>query len=305
MAGVDLKKTISILYDMELNNYYVNEAIKTLDWRINNLGYEREYKKPVRVKESVDFDIVKIAAFIVGVLGGILGAKASFETKPGLFIVIVLPLMAAIGFGLFAIFGVILGFIIDGIIRFRKNSAYNHSYKINLRQYERQLHEDNQRVNNELAQRDFLIEKRNLLANRLYESQGKLADFYYRTGIDSRFCNLVSMGYMNEFIKLGIANKLGGADGLYHLIMQELRWDQMQCSLDDISRKLDTIIDNQRMIYSDIKRMNRESSRMIDRLINGVNNLNNNVNDLKAIEEYNGARIARELEFQNYMMYIK
>ena len=45
MAGADLKKTISILYDMELNNYYVNEAIKTLDWRINNLGYEREYKK--------------------------------------------------------------------------------------------------------------------------------------------------------------------------------------------------------------------------------------------------------------------
>lgn len=305
MTGADLKKAISILYDMELNNYYVNEAIKTLDWRINNLGYGKNYKKPVKERASVDFDTVKLVAFIVGILGGIYGVKSSFDTKPGVFIVIVLPIMTLVCFGLFALFGAVLGFIIDVIVRARKNSVSNHIYRANLKQYEQQIVNDDNRVRFELEQREILIEKRNLLADRLYKSQGMLADFYRRTGIDNRFCNLVAMGYMNEFINLGIANKLGGADGLYYLIMQELRWDQMQCSLDEISSKLDMIIDNQRMIYSDLKRMNRESTRMIDRLINGVNNLNSNVNDLKAIEQYNGDRIARELEFQNFMMYIR
>ncbi|MBR3817310.1 MAG: hypothetical protein IKJ27_11365 [Clostridia bacterium] len=305
MTGADLKKAISILYDMELNNYCVNESIKTLDWRIGNLGYEKEIKKPILDKEFLDLEIIKNIAMIAGVLGMAFGVYAAFQMGLGGFTVLVLPLCIGIGFGMFALFGAFIGLVVDIIRTIHRNSAIKKRYKAKLKAYEQEIIDDDNRVSFELEQREILVEKRNLLADRLYESQNMLADFYRRAGIDNKFRNLVAMGYMHEYISLGISNKLGGADGLYYLIMQELRWEQMQCTLDEISSKLDMIIDNQRQVYSDLKRMNRESIGMIDKLIDGIKNINSNVNDLKTIEQYNGARIAREIEFQNFMMYIR
>ena len=81
--------------------------------------------------------------------------------------------------------------------------------------------------------------------------------------------------------------------------------------MNEISRKLDTIIDNQRVLREDLIDMNNKSTRMINTLISGVNKVNssiektnNNISELKAIEIYNGDRISKELEFQSYMQYM-
>lgn len=131
-----------------------------------------------------------------------------------------------------------------------------------------------------------------------------LARFYNKVGIDSRYRNLVAIGYMNEFVSLGISNRLEGTDGLNYLIRQELRQDQLQMSLEEISKKLDTIIDNQRMIYSQLQEMNRKS----DTIVNGIKKLSDKVAESQqtiientALTAYYAERTAKKAEFQSFM----
>lgn len=76
--------------------------------------------------------------------------------------------------------------------------------------------------------------------------------------------DLIPIGYMHEFIRLGIATHLEGADGLYYLVRNELRADQFQCSIEEISCKLDTVIDKQREIYGVISDMNHRCDYLVE-----------------------------------------
>ncbi|MBQ7574619.1 MAG: hypothetical protein IJT23_10220 [Clostridia bacterium] len=107
------------------------------------------------------------------------------------------------------------------------------------------------------------------------------------------------MCFAHEFIRLGISRQLEGAQGLYYLIRKELRMDQMQRSLDDISRKLDEIIDNQREIYGEIVKMNNKCENMIQATLKMSKNLNN-IEQNTAISAYNSERILKEEEYQTF-----
>lgn len=301
MTEPNLKKAISILYDMELNNYYMTQALSQLAVNINSLGKSKRIAKPEKEKDGSPFFFAAVGGFIFGVIGAIWGVVETFIEMKLWGILLFIPM----GFIYFAIGGIIggaIGLVIDlfGMVSEKKraNIRYNNA----LVKYEKDISDDKKRVERETVKSNKLYHEYLVLKERKSEAERQLQNFYIQAGIDSRFRNIVAMGYMNEFINLGISRKLEGADGLYYLIMQELRWDQMQYTLEEISKKLDTVIDNQRLIHSDLKRMNRESKYMIDRVIRGVNSLNSNISELKAIEQYNGDRIARELEFQNFML---
>ena len=108
-------------------------------------------------------------------------------------------------------------------------------------------------------------------------------------------------------MRLGIAHQLGGANGLYYLVRQEMRGDRLQYSLDEISRKLDDIISNQHQIYYEITDMNNKCSQLISQAEKSaeISAKNNQLLDAAvantSIAAYNSQRVKEELRFQNFM----
>lgn len=72
---------------------------------------------------------------------------------------------------------------------------------------------------------------------------------------------------MHEYAKLGIATKLEGVDSLYNLVRKDLSQDQFMCKLEDISRKMDQIIDNQHSMYTVLCRINSGCNNMIQSVV--------------------------------------
>ncbi len=158
------------------------------------------------------------------------------------------------------------------------------------------------------------------LTNKLAQSVTLLAKMYDAVGIDDDYRNIVPIAYMDKFVRLGIATKLEGADGLYYLIRKELQFEQMNQKLDVIIDKLDSIIDKQHDLYSELVALNSKCDNMISSSIRQTNAIlaqnkaiyqqNNLISNQNALMEkiqsdtqiaaYNSDRMAREQEYMNY-----
>ncbi len=294
--NTNLKDTIKILYDMELNNYLMTRGIQLLDQKISNLGYYYRFEEPKKREVKEYYRDLDKGCFLWCLIGGI-------------------PLGILSGSTIAGIIGAIIGTLGKRFFNYAQQADHFEEERRNAQKYYEEevaaynqaLDNDELRVQAELKQQDFLTVQKNELVARLNKSKALLNSFYYSSGIDKRFCNIVAMGYMNEFIGLGISSKLEGSDGLYYLIMQELRWDQLNATLEDISRKLDTIIDNQKRIYYELQDMNQKCNS----IINGINSLADKIEHNTEVQQtvasntelsaYYSQRTAREAEFANYM----
>lgn len=75
MENQSLAKCISLLYDMELNNYLMTRGIQQLDKKIAGLGQSRQFSKPAKKENTVLIS----DGLLTGVSGGgILGGIAGF-----------------------------------------------------------------------------------------------------------------------------------------------------------------------------------------------------------------------------------
>ena len=318
-----LKEGISIVYDLELNNYLMNKSIRKLNYSIKNLCIPQKYDLPEK-KETVE-SVGKLGTSILFGLGGaVIGFIASlFSSKSflamaklgGLFLAFDRLSSSLAVSAKFALVGCIIGIVLSILtIPLLAKSAKDDAkkaedeYNNKLLDYQRKVKKDKIRLANEKKQRDILIQQRDILIKRKKAATVKLNNYYDIMGIDTNYRNLIPIGYMNEFIRLGISTKLEGADGLYYLVRKELRQDQISASLDEISKKLDTVIDNQHQIYSELSSMNQKCDRIVSSTkksaeISAKNNqlLQEAVKNT-SISAYNSERSKQELEFQNFML---
>lgn len=312
MNSTELKKKISVLYDMELNNYLMNEMISRLEYRIDSLGKKKSIDAPKKAGKDNDIIIGSMGtgAFIFAIIGAVWGLIYNFAFDDGGIISKILGFFfypftrGAMG----VLIGVVLGLIVGLILFALDKKEIEKIYEEDCAEHSEALKKDALRVEHEKREKEILIKQRDLLIKRKNEATIKLKSFYSLSGIDSHYRNLVPIGYMNEFIRLGISNHLEGADGLYYLVRQELRADQFQYTLDEISYKLDDIIDSQREIYGELRNINRRCDYLIDQTNKSVrlaaqnNSLLNDAVAQTRITAYNTERIAKETEFQNYML---
>ena len=216
--------------------------------------------------------------------------------------------------------GLIVGIVVLGVIPALFKAGFEQAkmdkatveaaanYRKELARYDNACMHDEIRVLRERVQRNFLIKQRNQLKEKLAASQTLLTKFYEQSGINPKFCNVVAIGYMYEYIDFGIATKLEGVDGLYNLILQKLEWEKLHRSLEEISDKLDEIVDNQRRIYQELVSMNQKCDRIINGLNDVVSQISENTAVLNQIEEntaltnYRLERIEWEESYRNYMM---
>lgn len=316
-----LQQGISILYNMELNDYLMGKCINDLNYKINNLGYlYGTGNKPTKSKKVSLIDVcednVSIPLFICGVLGLIIGviiAIRQISSEGGGFFTIliggtaIILLYAVIG----GVSGAVLGFIIGFLYSLSKKNEMQRKadnlYNDEMREYNSRLTKAENRKQIELKEKQILIRQRDSLIARRKAARNKLTEYYNIMNIDVNYRSLIPIGYMDEFMRLGIANKLGGANGLYYLVRQEMRGDRLQYSLDEISRKLDDIISNQHQIYYEITNMNNKCDQLINQAAKSAeisaknNQLLNAAVANTSIAAYNSQRIKEELKFQNFM----
>ncbi len=302
-----LQQGVSILYDMELNNYLMARTIAKLDDEIAALGHKKKIGKPT--KKPTDFGgafYTGVITVAVAIICAVIGAIYKFIVTGDFVMKIFEAIAGAINGAICgAIVGLVIAIIFCAVFKMILMSKAESEFKKDCKKYEKNLVVDQRRVNRELKQKDFLIKERDSLIKRKKDASLKLSKYYNTIGIDPQYRNLVPIGYMNEFARLGISRKLEGTDGLYYLVRNELRWDQLQCTLEDISQKIDTIIDKQRDIYTDVLQINRKCDKMVSftvQLAKKTEKIMEQVVANTSIAAYNSERISREVAFQNFML---
>ena len=335
----DLKQQIAILYDMEINNFLMTRLIDKLNSEISQLGIptKQTFHEPQKQSQSysgIDKSLLNfntIHVFVIGFAIAIIVSIVNTLTttylptndgpfdKIGNFIVM---------FIISGIVGLIIGAILESIRRsiaeskYQKEAnlfyhtqeeKYNQQLKLARKHYNERVAIDNNRVQKELRLQKILIETKNALVQRKNESTQRLQNMYTMTSIDSMFWALIPMAYMHLFSRLDIATTLGGENGLYAKVLNELKQDQFQKELfrklDRISSQLDEMNNNQRNIYQQLVNLNHKGDTMINQTIKFAemsaqnNQLLENAVKNTDIAKYNSERIRKELEYQNMMEY--
>lgn len=305
-----LQQGISIIYNMELNDYLMDKCIKDLNYKISNLGFLRGVgSMPQKGEINLWWDdIAPIAILVCGLIGAIVGIITGFRDNDGFFDTLI---GVVVGFFLYALIGAAVGAVSGTIIYFvmrsKKQLEIDKSYKRSMDLYNDGLEKAKARQRIEEKEKQILIKQRDSLIVRRKEAKNKLINFYNIMDIDVNYRSLIPIGYMDEFIRLGISNQLSGVNGLYYLVRQEMRGDRLQYSLDEISRKLDEIISNQHQIYYEITDMNNKCIQLINQATKAAevsaknNQLLNAAVANTSIAAYNSQRIKEELKFQNFM----
>ena len=190
MADSQLQEGISILYDMEKNNYLMTRAIANLDQRIRGLGYNRKISAPSKRKtggiSGVFGDAIAIGyigAILCGIIGLIVGAIALWVDSMNIIVKIIFGLFII---GVYGVIGAVIGAVVAGIgglifsiIKEKKDKENSEAqYDRNLELYQKKLRIDKARVDAELREKKILIEQRDSLILRLQDAKYKLVKFY-------------------------------------------------------------------------------------------------------------------------------
>jgi hypothetical protein len=290
-------------------------AIEKIKVKDSGLCKEKTVAKPTMTANSFEiasavgaglFICAIIGAIVGGVFGHLYAAKeqyfnADLYNLPGIFFGLlsyaVGIVLGAIAGGIAGIFiGLIIGIICKAVEQKRVidyNALQNAKYKDALKAEEKRIAEEGEK-------RKFLRSVIDLLNKKLAESMDNTQKLYDAVGIDRTYRNLICMGYMDEYIRLGIATKLGGVDGLYFVIKQQLNFDQINANLNVIIKKLDVIIDKQTQIYNAIQTMNFRCSQMVGELEKISYNTYSLAAD-SAFNTYCDERYHQEMEYLNYV----
>jgi len=217
MEKKNIKKAISILYDMELHNYKMTRTIQRLNYEISCLGnpkkiYEpKEPNRPNVSREPIGC-LSPIIGIIIGAFVGIfIGVLTDQFLLTAFWILILGPL---IGCGL----ACLITFLINDSKREEAEEKlyqqYLSSYKASKRRYLNLVELDNIRVEKELRKKSILLTERNELITRQQKAEKILTEFYLRVGIDKKFRSLIPISKMHEIVSLGITTEFYGENGL-------------------------------------------------------------------------------------------
>lgn len=161
--------------------------------------------------------------------------------------------------------------------------------------------------------RQFAIKARNvlmvsdveidILKKTIAETEQLLQDFYGLNIIHLNYRNLVHICSIYEYFDIGLCDTLTGPYGAYNRLEDDIKYFRILEKLDEISKKLDDIKDNQRELYNAIidtnnniklldDQLNDISNRM-DRGVQKLDTLNMSVADI----EYNTKVTAECLQY--------
>lgn len=295
MTETRLKKTVDYLYDMEINNYLMEQTICALKSRIDSLGHLTPPEKQSLENENVKPEKYNgggnalFFAFIGAILGGIITVIVclikyfSYVANHWDFTAVVKALPNAL-FKLFiytllgalctALVGAIIGFFVDRTSKNRfdqkaqrdAQATNRKNKKINAQRtndYNKRKMEYDQLLSKEMSLKRILTSEREALIKKKVCSQVNLSLFYSNSGLAQEYCHVVPIKYMSDYIRLGISTRLEGDRGLYDRIRQDVRADMFQASLNNISHQLNSMNNYERAILNELQKQTEKSDIMI------------------------------------------
>lgn len=299
MNEQEVKKCVSILYDMEQNLYMMTRIMEKYDEEIAKKS-ELEFpvpEKPIEPKRekhtffSMLFFGSPISDFLFERLLDIFGEFGDLSD----FVLWILPFLFFLTLGILLLpINMIIGFIMyfTGKQRVQqRNEKKAQEYKNACKEYQEKCNEREVQIYNNAREIEEIRHKKESMRTQREESQAKLNGFYQKVGINEKFRGLLPMSYMADFINLGIATKFEGADGLYYLVLKELQDIEFR---DTVTSKIDEVVKENQKLHGHLERMKRTCDIMV---LNTKNKLTTNT-----VESYQNERIAKELEYQTYLM---
>lgn len=311
ITGRNLKEAISILYDMEQDVYATSRMIQLIDQKIGKLGIRYRINEPVREqpRPSVAPTGVQAIYMICGLIGGIYGFSSQ---ATGGYFSIVSQVFGAVVAG---VIGLAIGYVLTLIASFsickakdsEAQAEADKKYNRDCAAHRQKLQDQEDRIKRELKEIQSLRIVKSKLEAKNIATCTQLEEHYDMVGIDEDYRNLVPIGYMKDYIRLGIATQLHGPNGLNFFIRQELRADMLQMTMEEISNKLSMLIDINKAVFGELVTLNNKCSQIIDGVektahILGQNNrVLSELKEAESMNAYYNSRIAAEEEYRNRM----
>lgn len=234
-----LKKTV----ELEQAVYTQKQVIAKLDYEISRLGHLSNFQEPKPPAEPSPALLDTLGSFIgsgamIGFFVGIFNGSFLGGIVPG------------------AVIGGLVNLVLNAIVMSSESTKRHERYYAAMREYKANMEWDIARVNAEYAQKEKLEELRDIMASRLKETTSILNKYYDTDIIFPKYRNLVALCSIYEYFLSGRCSKLTGHGGAYDTYEYDARMNLIIVKLDEIINQLETIKNNQYMLYDAIQEGN-------------------------------------------------
>lgn len=282
MDTAKLQEYLEIVVDMEKNIYLQDRMISQMQNRYDQLGHAHEYPIPANPSTGKKGWVIWVIPCILILVGYFL---MSLDSVPKYYYYLSYDLsqeMSDLGTPLF-----VLG-VLSAIMIFVNKLAEGKeiaSYKAAYAEYSANVLADNERVNYELIEKEYLSSELNPLQKQNEDSKRNLEHIYSKNIIFPKYRNLIMVCSLYEYICSGRCTALEGHEGAYNILEMEVRLDRIIVQLDQVIADLDAIKTNQYMLYVVVQEINENVDRLCGSAKSAVDNLQSlhaSVDQLKA-----------------------
>lgn len=227
------------------------------------------------IKRTKKFKIFGACSFVIGIVMLIFGG-VSFVTSKGENSSLTMLLVAA-GFGLTAL-GVMLVFsafaYFDGLLYsklFNKPTKKQllDIYTEELRQFvatgqstvrKNQINGEISRISSDIEKINYSIQlaekNKSQFVSVLVKAKNTLNDMYAMNVLPEKYRTLTAVATLYEYLENGVCIIVMGHGGIYDAYENHFRMGLIISKLDEISRKLDVVIANQKFLYDELRKCN-------------------------------------------------
>lgn len=309
MNTEELKDYLKHIYGLEVSLYnqrrmqmYINDEIQ----KYSNARYERE--EPY-YDESIDEDFwienLKTRLFPSSVFGAILGVC--------LFVVVgIITIFDTWSFNFFSFATAFKFMLACVVIMYGWGTIADlrdkyHNKKINRKKFRQNgaIRERNNRLLDINRQKVDILQKELSSLVQLYRETSEVLNLYYdKNIIFPKYRNFVAIASFYEYFCTKRCNSLEGHEGAYNKFEEEIRQNIIIAKLDEVISRLETIENNQYMLYSAIRESNRKVDQLYGEISQSVERLDQIENNTSIIA-YNSTITAQNTEFLKWVNYCR
>lgn len=316
MKYEQLLKYMSMLIDLEKNAYIQEKTIRDLESSASALAIPQQILKPGKIQYSAEEE-GKGAGIVVGIIVSIIGffvyskilADTASDTRFGsIFGMAVITIILGVLSGV--IIGGVVSFIVNRVLQAKYNREAEEGYQYRLKEYNKMLEKENDRIKKEKRKKDYLEEQISILSKQRGKTLEMLRELYEYGVLDERYRHdIVAICTLYQYLKAGQTYSLKrdnetGDQGAYNIYENAYLTGLVLKKLDDVIDKMDVIIQNQSEIVRAIRESNSKIKELESSVINETNRISRrieNSNDQQAALQYSIEQNNSMLAFRNTM----
>lgn len=280
MTVADMKNYLAMAINLERDAYTQKKAMESIRNQTFGLGVYRNFKEPEEPDKTVNER----------------GFEAYFWGRlliPVCVISLVLALLFSSDFLLICGGG---GLLICGGACIIGKLIYDDDYQKEMKEYNKKVEEykkclvdDAKRVDAERVKDAALESSYSVLRSANEKTKNCLQQLYSKNVLYPKYRNYACVCTLYEYFDSGRCTTLEGHEGAYNLLENEMRLNRIITQNDRILENLETVKQNQELLYESIQ----EGNQKADQIIRGCNHMSNQLNGIQMQGAELNARVAQ------------